>query len=117
MTQKGKNTSIEKEASTIFYFKKSGNRKEDIMYALIYDEFDIKKREKKIISVHKTRKTAEKALTRRQRRLGKKVWECNTRIVWTDGRVRSGDSITPDLFDTWAPGEVIPEGDRVSDGD
>ena len=117
MTQKEKNTPIEKEASPIFYFKKSGDRKEDIMYALIYDEFDVKKREKKIISVHKTRKTAEKALTKRKRKLGKKVWECHTRIVWTDGRVRSGDDITPDLFDTWAPGEVIPEGDRVSDGD
>ena len=31
------------------------------MYALIYDEFDPAKREKKVISVHKTRETAEKA--------------------------------------------------------
>lgn len=87
------------------------------MYALIYDEFDLKKPKKKIISVHKTRKTAEKALSNRQRKLGKKVWECNTRIVWADGRVRTGDYITPDLFDTWAPGEKIPQGDRVPDGD
>ncbi len=32
------------------------------MYALIYDEFDPAKRQKKVISVHKNRKTAEKAL-------------------------------------------------------
>jgi hypothetical protein len=44
------------------------------MYALIYDEFDSAKREKKVISVHKTRETAEKALEKRQRKLGKRVW-------------------------------------------
>ena len=32
------------------------------MYALIFDEFDPAQREKKVISVHKTRETAEKAL-------------------------------------------------------
>jgi hypothetical protein len=87
------------------------------MYALIYDEFDLSKREKKVISVHKSRETAEKALEKRQRDLGKKVWECNTRIVWVHTQVNSGDIITPDLFDTWAPGEEIPPGDRVPDGD
>lgn len=60
MTQKEKNTQIEKEASKISNFKKSGDRKKDIMYALIYDEFDFKKREKKIISVHKTLKQQKK---------------------------------------------------------
>ena len=46
------------------------------MYALIYDEFDPSEREKKVISVHKTRGTAEKTLEKRQRKLGKRVWEC-----------------------------------------
>jgi len=87
------------------------------MYALIYDEFDLSKREKKVISVHKTREAADKALEQRQRKLGKKVWECNTRIVWVYSQVRVGDTITPDSFDTWAPGEEIPAGDRVPDGD
>jgi hypothetical protein len=32
------------------------------MYALIYDEYDLANREKRVISVHKTRGTAEKAL-------------------------------------------------------
>jgi hypothetical protein len=87
------------------------------MYALIYDEFDSAKREKKVISVHKTRETAEKALEKRQRKLGKRVWECHTRIVWVRGRVHEREKITPNFFDTWAPGEKIPEGDRVLDGD
>jgi hypothetical protein len=87
------------------------------MYALIFDEFDPAKREKKVVSVHKTRETAEKALQKRQRKLGKKVWECYTRIVWVRGRIQKGDNITPDAFETWAPGEIIPEGDRVPDGD
>jgi hypothetical protein len=32
------------------------------MYALIYDDSDPAKREKRVVSVHKTRETAEKAL-------------------------------------------------------
>jgi hypothetical protein len=36
------------------------------MYALIYDEFDLAKREKSVISVNKSRETAEKALKKRQ---------------------------------------------------
>jgi hypothetical protein len=87
------------------------------MYALIYDEFDPAKRRKKVISVHKSRETAENALRKRQRKLGKRVWECHTRIVWAHERVSKGDSITPDTFDTWAPGEKIPKGDQVPDGD
>ena len=87
------------------------------MYALIYDEFNPAQREKKVISAHKTRETAEKALVKRQRKLGKRVWECYTRIVWVDDPVHEGDYITPDHFNTWAPGENIPEGDRVPDGD
>jgi hypothetical protein len=87
------------------------------MYALIYDEFDPSEPEKKVISVHKTRKNAEKALQQRQHKLGKRVWECYTRIVWAYDPVRTGDRITSKSFDTWAPGEEIPEGDRVPDGD
>ena len=87
------------------------------MYALIYDEFDVAKREKKVISVHKTRETAEKALKKRQRKLYRRVWECHSRIVWVSNPVHEGDTITPNYFDTWAPGEKIPEGDRVPDGD
>ncbi len=87
------------------------------MYALIYDEFDPKKREKKVISVHETRNAAEEALAERQLKLGKKVWECNTRIVWVYDLCKPDDIITPSSFDTWAPGEKIPEGDRVPDGD
>jgi len=87
------------------------------MYALIYDEFDPAKREKRVISVHKTRATAEKALIKRQHKLGKKVWECNTRIVWVYDQVHNGDAITPNSFDAWAPAEKIPEGDRVPDVD
>jgi len=83
------------------------------MYALIYDEFDPAKRQKRVISIHKTRKTAEKALDERQQKLGKRVWDCNTRIVWVYERVFQSDNITPNSFDTWAPGEKIPEGDRV----
>ena len=78
------------------------------MYALIYDEFEPSMREKKVVSVHKTRETAEKALKKRQKKLGRRVWECNTRIVWVYDQVRSGDTITPDCFDTWGPGEIIP---------
>lgn len=115
--KKEKYIQTENVVSKIFILNKNKDWREDIMYALIYDEFGLKKPEKKIISVHKSRKTAEKALAKRQRKLGKRVWECYTRIVWVDGRVRTGEYITPDLFDTWALGEKIPEGDWVSDGD
>jgi hypothetical protein len=71
------------------------------MYALIYDEHDLVKPKKKVISVHKSRDTAETALEKRKKKLGKKVWECNTRIVWT----------------TWRPGEPIPAGEMYSDTD
>ena len=87
------------------------------MYALIYDEFDPSQREKEVISVHKTRENAEKALENRQRKLGRRVWECNTRIVWVYEQVRAGNTIKPSAFDTWAQGEAIPAGDRVPDGD
>ena len=87
------------------------------MYALIYDDFDPDQREKRVISIHKTRATAEKALTKRRHRLHRKIWECHTRIVWVHDPVHAGDTITPTHFDTWGPGEKIPAGDRVPDGD
>ena len=87
------------------------------MFALIYDEFDPAMRKKEVISVHKTRETAEKALEKRMQKLGKRVWECHTRIVWVYKRPRAGDYVTPDAFETWAPGEKIPAGDLVPDGD
>ena len=88
------------------------------MYALIYDEFDPKKREKRVVSVHETRVIAEEALEKRQRELGKRVWECNTRIVWIkEGRFHDEDEITPDSFETWAPDEEVPASDKVPDGD
>ena len=87
------------------------------MYALIYDKFEPSEREKAVISVHKTRKTAERALKERQFKLGKRVWECNTRIVWVYDRVHAGEKLTPTCFDTWAPGEKIPMGDQIPDGD
>ena len=86
------------------------------MYALIYDEFDPDKREKRVISRHKTRERAEKALEERKQKLGKRVWECNTRIVWIKkGQFREGDQITPDAFETWAPDDKIPEGEYSTD--
>jgi len=87
------------------------------MYALIYDHFEPSMREKRVVSVHKTRKTAEKALRKRQKKLGRRVWECKTRIVWVYDPVHSDDTITPDSFDTWAPGEKIPGEELEPDTD
>lgn len=87
------------------------------MYALIEDEHDLTKREKLVLSVHKSREAAEKALEEHRKQLHKRVWECIHRIVWVEGTVHSGNQITPDKFETWAPHEEIPEGDRVPDGD
>lgn len=87
------------------------------MYALIYDEYDLSKPRKKVISVHKSRETAEKALAQRMKKLGKRVWECNTRIVWTKTKIAAGDVIATGDFDTWRPGETIPVGERYMDSD
>ena len=87
------------------------------MYALIYDEHDPNKPLKKVISVHRTRAGAEKALEQRQKELKRKVWECEARVVWVKGRVKAGDYISPDSFLTWRPGEKIPEGELYADGD
>jgi len=87
------------------------------MYAMIYDETDPNKPMKQVISVHKSRTAAEKALDKRMKTLGKRVWECDARIVWTDKKVRVDDLINPKDFATWRPGEKIPEGERFSDAD
>jgi Ni/Co efflux regulator RcnB len=87
------------------------------MYALIYDERDPSRPLKEVLSVHKRRDTAEKALQRRMKQLGKRVWECHARIVWTDKRVRPKDLVAPKDFSTWRPGERLPVGERYTDSD
>ncbi len=56
-------------------------------------------------------------MEQRQKDLGKRVWECNTRIVWTDKAVAPGDMLKTDEFVTWKPGENIPEGELHSNED
>ena len=87
------------------------------MYALICDEFEPVKRKKRVISVHKTRMTAEKAQMKLPHKLVQGDRECYKRIVWVYRPIHKGEYITPDTFDTWAPGEKIPEGDRVPECD
>ena len=87
------------------------------MYALVYDEYRPGEKAVKIISLHSTREEAEKALERRQKELGKRVWECNTRIVWTEKEVKPGEMIPLSAVHTWRPGEKVPEGELYSDGD
>ncbi len=87
------------------------------MYALIYDEHDSDNPKKQVISVHRTREGAEKALRERQKDLRRRVWECNARVVWVDRRVKPGDLLLPGTFSTWRPGEKIPEGELYPDTD
>ena len=88
------------------------------MYALIFDEHNLKKPFKKVISVHRTRKGAETALGKHRKTThGKRLWECNMRVVWTQEKVKTGDVVTAPQFETWRPGEIIPEGELRSDGD
>jgi hypothetical protein len=87
------------------------------MYALIYDEHRLERPQKRVISVHDTRKNAELALEDRKVALGRKVWECNTRIVWVEKRIAAGESVGPREYATWRPGEPIPEGELHSDSD
>ena len=87
------------------------------MYALIFDRYDLSKPRKKVISVHRSRANAEKALSKRQKQLGKRVWECDTRIVWVKSKVSAGDFVETADFDTWRPGERIPVGERYPDSD
>ena len=87
------------------------------MYALIYDERKKGEDKKAVVSVHKTRENAEKALKKRQKELGRRVWDCNTRIVWVTRNVKAGESIEDKDFTLWRPGEKIPEGEIYSDTD
>jgi len=87
------------------------------MYALIYDEHQLENPSKKVISVHASREDADSALEKRKKELGKKVWECNTRIVWIEKEINSGDVVNPGEYETWRPGEAIPEGEVNADSD
>ncbi len=87
------------------------------MYTLIYDEHNLERPQKKVISVHETRPEADQALEERKEELGRKVWECNTRIVWVEKEIHSGDTVGPGEYDTWRPGEEIPEGEIHGDSD
>ena len=87
------------------------------MFALIYDTHDLDKPQKRVISVHKTRQTAERVMEIRMARLGKNVEECNTRIVWVKRKVNREDVVIDKDFSTWKPGEKIPYGETHSDTD
>jgi hypothetical protein len=87
------------------------------MFALIYDTHELNRPFKMVLSLHKSRKTAERALKKRMVRLGKKVTDCNTRIVWLNEKVTPGFGVTEKAFSTWRPGEPIPYGETHSDGD
>ena len=87
------------------------------MYALIYDEHQLDKPQKKVISVHDSREEADVALEERKKELGRKVWECNTRIVWVERELAAGDFVGPGEYDTWRPGEKVPEGETHADSD
>lgn len=87
------------------------------MFALIYDTHELDKPQKRVISVHKTRETAERVLEIRMARLGKKVEECNTRIVWVKRKVNREDMVIDKDFSTWKPGEKIPYGELHPDCD
>jgi len=87
------------------------------MYALIYDEHDLNEIQKFVLSLHETRKKAETALEDRKKELGRKVQECNTRIVWIEGDIKAGENVTPGQFANWRPGEDVPHGEMYSDTD
>jgi hypothetical protein len=87
------------------------------MYALIYDEHDTLKRKKHVLSVHKTRKTAENALDKRKKELGKSLQECNTRIVWIEKTIKAGEHVEPGQYKNWHPEEKVPHGEMYSDTD
>ncbi|MFH1153295.1 MAG: hypothetical protein V1793_05720 [Pseudomonadota bacterium] len=87
------------------------------MYALIYDEHRPERPQKRVISVHATREESDRALEQRWDTKGKRVWECNARIVWVDKAVKSGDTVGPGEYDTWRPGEAVPQGELIDDCD
>ena len=87
------------------------------MYALIFDEHNLEKPLKRVVSVHRTRKGADTALDKHRKTHGKKVQECNMRTVWVAKKIKAGDTVTARQFETWRPGETIPEGETHSDED
>jgi len=87
------------------------------MYALIYDEHQLDRPQKRVISIHESREEAELALEQRQEELGRRVWECYARIVWVEKDIEAGEYVDPGEYDTWRPGEAIPEGELYSDSD
>jgi len=87
------------------------------MYALIYDEHDLANPKKYVLSVHKNRETAEKALEKRKKKMGRSIQECNTRIVWIEKIIKAGDNVKPGEYDTWCSGEDVPHGEMYSDTD
>lgn len=87
------------------------------MYALIYDEHNLEKITKPVISVHESREEAEAALLKRQQELGRRVFDCNTRIVWVEREVQAGEQVPLADCSTWAPGEKIPHGEIYTDTD
>jgi len=87
------------------------------MFALIYDTRELDKPQKRVLSVHKTRQTAERVLEIRMVRLGKKVEECDTRIVWVKRKVKREDVVIDKDFSTWKPGEKVPYGELHPDCD
>ena len=87
------------------------------MYALVCDTHDLSHPVVEVLSLHKVRYNSEAALEKRKKMLGKKVWECNSRVVWIEGKVKSGNLVSPKDFTTWRPGEKIPHGEFYSDTD
>jgi len=87
------------------------------MYALIYDRHNHSKPLKEVISIHNSRKSAEIALENRLKRLKRRIWDCHTRIVWVNGKIKTGEFISHKNFSNWRPGEVIPWGELYSDSD
>lgn len=87
------------------------------MYALIYDEHRLDRPQKRVISVHRKRETAEGALKERMKKLGRSVTDCNTRIVWVEKTVQAGGTVGPGEYETWRPGEDVPEGEVIGDSD
>ena len=87
------------------------------MYALIYDDRDLNEMQKRVISTHGTRDESDNALAERQNILGKRVYECNTRVVLTEKTVDKGDVLKKNEFMTWHPDEDVPVGELYSDAD
>lgn len=80
------------------------------MFALIYDTHELDEPFKNVLSLHKSRETAERALEKRMTRLGKKVWECDTRIVWLKEKVNPGDGVTSQAFQPGVREKKFPMG-------